>query len=144
VRKETTMASKNSYPVLITDFEALLEAANRTPEVQPSMETERQALTQTLAEIQSLRARQAELKALKQGVTQQLKAAMAKAKEQRTQVQSVAKGKMGPKNELLVHFKVAPQRKRPRKPKEEVKKPNGESPGTDQGTPASPSVKDAA
>jgi hypothetical protein len=125
--------SKNSYPVLITDFEGLIEAANRTPEVQQAMEPERQALTQTLAEIQSLRARQAELKALKQGVTQQLKAAMAKAKEQRTQVQSLAKGKLGPKNELLVHFDVAPQRKRPRKAKEEVKKPSGENPGTGPG-----------
>jgi hypothetical protein len=96
------------------------------------METERQALAQTLAEIQSLRARQAELKALKQGVTQQLKAAIAKAKEQRTQVQSLAKGKLGPKNELLVHFKVPPQRRRPRKAKEE-EKPSGETPGTTAG-----------
>jgi hypothetical protein len=96
------------------------------------METERQALAQTLAEIQSLRARQAELKALKQGVTQQLKAAIAKAKEQRTQVQSLAKGKLGPKNEFLVHFKVPPQRRRPRKAKEE-EKPSGETPGTTAG-----------
>jgi len=119
--------------VLITDFEGLLEATNRTPEVQPSMEQERQALAQTLAEIQSLRASQAELKALKQRVTQELKAAMARAKEQRTQVQSLAKGKLGPKNERLVHFNVAPQRKRPRKPKED-KKPSGENPGTSPGS----------
>jgi hypothetical protein len=135
------MPSKNSYPVLITGFGELLEAAERTPEVQPSMEPERQALAQALAEIQSLKARQAELTALKQGVTQQLKAALAKAKEARTQVQSLAKGKLGPKNELLVHFKVAPQRKRPRKPKEEVKKPSGENPGTDAGAPVPPPDK---
>ena len=137
------MPSKNSYPVLITDFEGLLEATNRTPEVQASAETERQALAQTLAEIQSLRARQAELTALKQGVTQQLKAAMAKAKEQRTQVQSLAKGKLGPRNEHLVHFKVVPQG-RPRKPRKEAKKPNGETPGTkpgDPGTSVPPSDK---
>jgi chromosome segregation ATPase len=143
------MASKNSYPKLITDFAELLEAVNRNPDVQPAMEPERQALTQTLAEIQSLRARQAELKALKQSASQQLKAAMAKAKEQSTQVKSITKGKIGPKNELLVQFKVVPQRKRPRKPQEEVKKPSGENPGAGQGstdpaTPASPSVKEAA
>jgi DNA-binding protein H-NS len=143
------MASKNSFPVLVTDFQELLTAVEKTPDLQPSMETERQALAQTLEEIQSVKARQGELKALKQAATQQLKAAMAKAKEQSTQVKSLAKGKIGPKNELLVHFKVAPQRKRPRKPKEVVKKPNGENPGTGQGsnepaTPASPSVKDAA
>jgi len=143
------MASKNSFPVLVTDFQELLTAVEKTPDLQPSMETERQALAQTLEEIQSVKARQGELKALKQAATQQLKAAMAKAKEQSTQVKSLAKGKIGPKNELLVHFKVAPQRKRPRKAKEVVKKPNGENPGTGQGstepaTPASPPVKDAA
>jgi chromosome segregation ATPase len=130
------MPSKTSYPVLITSFEGLVEAANRTPEVQASMEPERQALAQTLAEIQSLRARQKELTALKQGVSQQLKAAMERAKEQRTQVQSIAKGKLGPKNELLVHFQVTPPRKRKRKPAEE-EEPSGEKPGTEGGSTAS-------
>jgi len=143
------VASKNSFPVLVTDFQELLAAVDKTPEVQPSMEPERAALTQTLAEIQSLKARQTELKGLKQATTQQLKAAVAKAKEQATQVKSITKGKIGPKNELLVHFNVAPQRKPKRKPKEVVKKPNGENPGTGQGstdpvTPASPPVKEAA
>ncbi|HEV8580947.1 MAG TPA: hypothetical protein VGX68_17915 [Thermoanaerobaculia bacterium] len=136
------MPSKNSYPALITDFEGLLEAVNRTPQIQPSLETEQQALAQFLAEIQSLRARQAELTALKQQATQQLKATMEKAKEAAIKVRSMVKGKIGPKDEVLVHFNVAPQRKRPRKAKEaEVKKLNGENPGTDQSTPASPSEK---
>jgi len=143
------MASKNSYPVLFTDFQDLLAAVDKAPDLQPSVETERQALAQTVTEIQALRARQAELTALKQAASQQLKAAVAKAKEQTTQVRSITKGKIGPKNELLVQFKITPRRKQVRKPKEEVKKPNGENPGTGQGstdpaTPASPSVKDAA
>ena len=143
------MASKNSYPVLFTDFQDLLAAVDKAPDLQPSVETERQALAQTVTEIQTLRARQAELTALKQAASQQLKAAVAKAKEQTTQVRSITKGKIGPKNELLVQFKMTPRRKQVRKPKEVVKKPNGENPGTGQGstdpaTSASPSVKDAA
>ena len=143
------MASKNSYPVLFTDFQDLLAAVDKAPDLQPSVETERQALAQTVTEIQALRARQAELTALKQAASQQLKAAVAKAKEQTTQVRSITKGKIGPKNELLVQFKMTPRRKQVRKPKEVVKKPNGENPGTGQGstdpaTSASPSVKDAA
>ena len=143
------MPSKSSYPVLITSFEGLVEAVNRTPDVQPSMETEWQALAQMLAEIQSLRARQAELTAQKQAVSQQLKAAMERAKEQRTQVQSIAKGKLGPKNELLVHFQVTPPRKRKRKPADEPEEPSGEKPGTeggstDSGTSATPPGKPAA
>ena len=144
------MPSKNSYPVLITNFGDLVEATNRSPDVQQSMETERQALAQTLAEIQTLRARQAELKAQKQEVSQQLKAAVERAKEQSTQVKSIAKGKIGPKNERLVHFQVTPQRKRKRKPAEEEpqEEPSGEEPkpeggSTDSGSSASPPAKPA-
>jgi DNA-directed RNA polymerase alpha subunit len=135
------MPSKNSYPVLITDFEELLAAVDLTPNLQPSIEVERQALAQFLVEIQSLRARQAELTALKQQATQQLKAVIEKTKEAAVKVRSMVKAKIGPKDEVLVHFKVAPQRKRPRKAKQEVKEPNGENPGTQQSTPASPPEK---
>jgi hypothetical protein len=135
------MPSKNSYASLITDFEELLVAVDRTPDLQPSIETERQALAQFLVEIQTLRARQAELTALKQQATQQLKATMEKTKEAAIRVRSMVKGKIGSKDEVLVHFKVAPRRKRPRKAKEEAKKPNGENPGTQQSTPASPPEK---
>jgi hypothetical protein len=143
------MASKNSFASLLTDFQELLTAVEKHPEVQPSMEAQRQGMVQALADVQTVKARQAELIALKQAATQQLKAAVAKAKESAIQVRSMVKGQIGPKDEVLVHFNVAPLRKRTRKPKEEVKKPNGENPGTGQGstdpaTPASPSVKDAA
>jgi hypothetical protein len=137
------MPSKNSYPVLINDFEELIAATDKTPDLLPSIEPERQVLAQVLAEVQSLRARQKELTALKQRATQQLREAMSRGKEATIQIRSVLRGKVGHKNELLVQFKVAPARKRRRKPEEE-EEPNGENPGTDKGTPASPSDKDAA
>ncbi|HEX9940499.1 MAG TPA: hypothetical protein VGG03_00670 [Thermoanaerobaculia bacterium] len=137
------MASINSYAVVTKDLKGLLDATDRNPEVQPILETERQALAGSLAEIQGLKARQEELTALRQEATQRLKDAVNRAKETAIRIRSVVRGKIGPRSELLVHFNVSPLRKRPRKKKEE-KKPNGENPGTDSGAMASPSVKPVA
>lgn len=136
------MPSKNSYPVRITDLEELVEAVNREPELQPSVETERQALAQVLAEVQGLRARQLQLKALRQEVTQLFKAALEKGKDVAMQIRSILKGKIGPRNERLAHIKVKPLRKRRKKPAKE--EPNRETPSTPSGAAGSPSDKAAA
>ena len=138
------MSSINSQADIMLDWEGLLEAIQRNPDLQPSVETERQALAQSLTELQGLKARQKELTALRQEATQQLDAAVAKGKETAIRVRSVVRGKMGPKNERLVHFNVAPIRKRPRKATQEVKPPDEETPGADPGPSASPSGKSAA
>jgi cell pole-organizing protein PopZ len=119
-------------------------AVSREPEVQPSIEGERQALAQSLADVQALRARQAELKAQRQEVTQQLKAAAKKTKESAIQVRSIVRGKIGPRNERLSHFKVAVIREGRRKKAAEKKKPDGEKPGTDAGAAPTPPDKAVA
>jgi hypothetical protein len=110
------MSSINSHPDIIRDWQGLLEAAERNPDVQASIEEERQSLVKSLAEVQAIKARQEQLTALRQEATQQLNAAVARGKEEAIRIRSVVRGKIGPKNERLVHFKVAPLRKRPRKP----------------------------
>jgi hypothetical protein len=137
------MPSSNAYSDVVTDWQGLLDAAERNPEVQPSIEAERQSLAQVLAEVQSLKARQKEVTAQRQEVTQQLKAAVVRGKEVAIRVRSVVRGKIGPRSERLVHFGVPPLRRRPRK----TKPTDGEAPGTDPdaeskpGAPAQPSVK---
>jgi hypothetical protein len=138
------MASINSYADILADWDGLLEAIQRNPELQPSVETERQALVQSIAEVQGLKARQEELIALRQEVTQQLNGAVARGKETAIRVRSVVRGKIGPKSERLVHFRVAPLRKRPRKPQAGVKPPDGETPEIKSDTSASPSGQGAA
>ena len=134
------MPSSNAFPDVTDDWEGLLDAAERSPDLQPSIETERQTLAQTLAEVQELKARQRELTAHRQEVTQQLNGAVARGKEIAIRVRSVVRGKVGPKSERLVHFKVAPLRKRPRKGA--VNPPtDGETSRTHPGAPASPSAK---
>lgn len=134
------MSSINSHADVIDDWEGLLEAGERSPELQPSIETERQALAQSLREVQGLKARQVELSAMRQEATQQLTAAVTQGKEEAMRIRSVVRGKIGPKSERLIHFRVAPLRKRPRKPALVVKPPDGETPGTSPGASASPPV----
>ncbi len=141
------MASNNSYAVLLNDWQQTLSAVDKTPDLQPSVETERQALIQAVAEVETLLRRQKELIALKQRATQELKEARERGKEMDIKLRSMVRGKLGHKNELLVQFNVAPQRKPKRKPAEE--KPSGEKPGTgpggtDPGTAVPPPDKPAA
>jgi len=122
------MPSLNSHADVIRDWEMLLDAAERSPEVLEGIVVERDAMAQALTEVRSLKARQDELTALRQQVTQKLTEAVTKGKETAIRLRAVVKAKFGPKSERLVHFKVAPLRKRPRKPLPE-KPPEGELPG---------------
>lgn len=122
------MPSLNAYADIIRDWEMLLDASERSPEVQKGIEDERQALTLLLAEVRGLKARQDELTALRQQVTQKLKDAVARGKEAAIQLRAVAKAKFGPRNERLVHFKVAPLRRRIRKNGDGEKPPPEEVP----------------
>lgn len=114
------MPSATSYADIITSLQRLLEAIDRTPELQTGIEAERQALESSLAEVQNLKVRQDELTALKQETTQQLVDAVGRAKDTAIRVRSIVRGKIGPHNERLVQFNVAPIRRRPRRPPETV------------------------
>jgi hypothetical protein len=108
--------SNNSYPNLINDWGELIEALDRTPELQPTLEEDRLALEQSLADVQTLRARQAELRALRQEATQQLQEAVTRGKDSAIRIRSLVRGRIGPRSERLVHFNVAPLRRRVRRP----------------------------
>jgi len=109
------MPNPKSQADIITDITGLLDAVERSPEIYALVETERLALSDSLKLITSLKARQEELTALRQEVTQKLGVALGEGKERAMIFRSVVRGKIGPRNERLVHFKVAPLRKRPRK-----------------------------
>jgi hypothetical protein len=127
------MSSINSYADVVGDWVGLLEAAERNPDVKVSLEPEYQSLGQVLVEVQGAKARQEEMNALRMELTQQIKAAVVRGKEVAIRIRSVARGKIGPKSERLVHFKVAPLRKRPRKTLLVVKERAGETPETGPG-----------
>lgn len=139
------MRKVNSQADVMADWAELLDAVKSKPDLQPAVDAESQALAQSLTEVQGLKARQNEMEALRQEATQKLNDAVAKGKETAIKIRSVLRGKVGPKSELLVHFKIAPLRKRPRKPGQQtVKKPGGGAPGETPGSSATPSSGSAA
>jgi hypothetical protein len=126
------MRKVNSQADVMTDWEALLDAVQKNPDLQPSVETERQSLAQSLVDVQGLKGRQNELRGLRQEITQQLAAAIQKGKDLAITVRSVVRGKVGPRNERLVHFDIAPIRspRRKKKEKDPAGEASGESPST--------------
>jgi hypothetical protein len=139
------MSKVSSHADIMADWDELLEAIQSNPDLQPLVDTERQTLVKLLADAQGFKARQNELKGLRQEVTQNLADTVAKGKVTVTAIRSMLRGKVGPKSERLVHFKIAPLRKRPRKSTDKTaKKPVGGAPGVTPGSSATPSGGSAA
>ncbi len=102
---------------IIRDIDGLIDADDRNPDMQPELARERQELVASVSDIKTLKARQQELGALRQEVTQQLDAAFLRGRDAAITYRSAVRSKLGPRNERLVHYKIAPLRKRSRKPK---------------------------
>src|SRR4051812_36076017 len=108
------MGRPNSLADVLTDWEELLEAVRRSPDLLPDVEEDIALLEGLLAQARALKARQNELAALRQEVTQRLNAEMGRGKETAIGMRSTIRGKIGPRNERLVQFGIAPLRKRRR------------------------------
>lgn len=135
------MPTPSSYSDIITHWRQLLEAAAKSPELKSGIDEERAALEGAIADVEELKARQQELTAYRQEATQRLRAAVQRGRDLALRFRSVARAKVGPYNERMVHFNVAPIRGRSRKPVV-VEPTNGETPG---GTPgAEPRVPPTA
>lgn len=115
----------SAFADYLRDWTLLLDAAQRSPEVADGIETERKSLANALEQVTTLKARQDELTALRQQVTQELKAALVHGKDAAIQFRAVVKAKFGPRTERLVHFNMVPIRKR-RKKAEGEKPTDGE------------------
>lgn len=136
------MSSINSQADVMTDWKGLIEASDRSPEVLQLVAPERQALGESLVEVETLKARQMELTAQRHEVTQQLKDAVKRGKVIAIQIRSMARGKIGPLSERLVHFRVAPIR--PRSRKRLLPKPDDGGTETVTGAAVPPSAKPVA
>jgi hypothetical protein len=108
------MGRLNSLADVLTDWEELLEAVRRSPDLLPDVEEDIALLARLLAQTRALKARQNELAALRQEATQRLNEEMGQGKETAIRMRSVIRGTLGPRNERLVQFGIAPLRKRRR------------------------------
>lgn len=130
------MPEINSFADVMQDWESLLAALRESPDLQPSLESELQTLESVLAGTRALKARQEMQNAGRQEVTQLIKAGVAQGREVAISIRAVVKGKLGYRNERLVHFRVAPVRPRSRKAAVAVKPPTGDSNGSEAATTA--------
>jgi hypothetical protein len=138
------MPSARAQDSVIRDIEGLIDADDRNPETQQELVKERQGLVNSLSDIKPLKARQQELTAMRQEVTQQLNAAFQRGKDAAIAYRSAVRAKVGPRNERLVQYKIAPLRKRTRKQKVVfVKETGGEVSGAKPDAVASPPAKTA-
>ncbi|HYG64859.1 MAG TPA: hypothetical protein VEL74_19920 [Thermoanaerobaculia bacterium] len=108
-----------SFADVTLDWESILAALREHPDLLSILEAERLALETDLNLIRVLKSRQEAQAASRQELTQKIKAVRAHGVAQAIAIRAVAKGKIGYRNERLVHFKVAPVRSRRRAPKPE-------------------------
>ena len=126
------------------DWRNLLDSIEKTPEVLPSVEPECQALRLLLGRFQVLKVQQDELTAKRQETTQQLNETIVQGKDVTVQIRSVLRGKVGPWNERLVQYKIAPIRRRPRKSVTDLKKKLADGVRTEPVVEVPPSAKPVA
>ncbi len=120
------MPRASSFAHVIRDWESLLAALNQHAELQVTLETERLALETDLTEARALKTQQETQNAGRQELTQRIKTVVAHGKDVAIAIRAVTRGKIGFRNERLVHFGMTPFRKRVRKL---AVKPEGEEPG---------------
>ncbi|MFL6233573.1 MAG: hypothetical protein ACJ76N_10605 [Thermoanaerobaculia bacterium] len=108
------MGKINSHADVMADWEELLDAVRRSPDLLPDVAEDIEILAGLLTRARELKARQNELAGLRQEATQKLNAEVIRGKETAIRMRSVVRGKIGPRSERLVQFGVAPLRKRRR------------------------------
>src|SRR5215207_8690153 len=104
------MASITSHAKILRDWEALLAATQEKAGALPGTESLRAELEQLLAEAKALKARQATANAERQRITQQVGGIFGKGQEIVLYLRRIIPAHLGPRNESLVEFGVAPLR----------------------------------
>lgn len=120
------MPNVASYADVINDWEALLAAIEENLADLPDVEAERATLRQFLDKARALKARQDSLTAQRQRVTQELDELLPQGRDVAIQLRAAARLKLGPRNQRLVQFNVAPLRRRTRRGTVEIPPPEPE------------------
>jgi len=102
----------SSYADLIREWEKLLNAVKENGPALPSAEAHRVAMQALCDEVKEAKARQDALQAQRLAVTQGLDGLVKQGKDASIRLRGAARIDLGPRNEQLVHFGVAPLRKR--------------------------------
>ena len=93
--------SKTTYIKTLRDWEELLAAASEHAQVMSDGEDLRAALEQHATRARAIKARQDSARAVRQGLTQELKGELEKGRDVAMRIRGLAKARMGPKNEQI-------------------------------------------
>ena len=104
--------SKHSFQAVLADWERLLRALKATPYEIPGIGSFRNELEVAFSKARALKIQQVALQIASQQATQQVNEAVAHGRDAASRLRSFLKGRLGPHNEDLVRFGVAPIRKR--------------------------------
>ncbi|HYU30655.1 MAG TPA: hypothetical protein VEW48_00705 [Thermoanaerobaculia bacterium] len=115
--------AKSSHADLNLDAEMLMAAVEANASLLPNLDEQVIPLKATLDEVKALSVRQETLRADRQKLTQDLTVARARLRDLAIQLRAAIKGKLGPRTEKLVEFKMQPLRKRSRSVKHEPEPP---------------------
>jgi hypothetical protein len=106
------MPNTSSYADIVRDWDLLLTSSQDVLENLPEAERYRSALQQILEETRAIKARQESARAIRQQATQELKAKLQQGRDLAISLRGAVRSGLGPRNERLVQFRVAPLRKR--------------------------------
>jgi hypothetical protein len=109
------VSSINGFSDVILDWDSLIVAYREHADIVVGADEERAALEWARGEAFRLKCLQDSLQAQRQEATQQLNQIIRQGKEVAIRLRSLARHKLGPKNELLTMFRVAPIRKQRRR-----------------------------
>jgi hypothetical protein len=130
--------SKTTYTKTLRDWEELLAAAAEHAPIMPEVEDLRAQLEQHATRAKALKVLKDSARANRQGLTQQLDEELVKGREVAMRIRGIAKARVGPKNERIVQFGVAPLRKRNRRKKTSEPVPPPTQPPAAPAVPALP------
>ena len=106
--------SKTTYIRTLRDWEELLSAVVDNTESLKEAEDLRVLLEQLMTQARALKARQDSFTANRQRLTQELGKVLVEGREVAMRIRGLVKFRLGPKNEQIVQFGMAPLRKRSR------------------------------
>lgn len=109
------MPNNSSLADTILEADQTVAAITVNADQLPSAGKYREPLVQAVAELKDLKVRQQTLRADKQKVTQDLKAAVRRVKDLLLHLKTAVRSDIGPRSEKLVEFNMAPLRQRSRR-----------------------------
>jgi len=111
------MSNTRSCTMTTLEWQGLLAACRENEALLPNLLAERASLELSLGKARSQQELQKSYNAARQEATQRMHQALAEGKETAERIRDTVKSRLGRRNERLVQFRVAPQRKPGRKAK---------------------------